>query len=280
MRLERLVHEALDEAINDSNTREEADAAARRRRLSDIIDAEGVRTLVHPILDLDTMTPIGYEALSRGPADSEFERPDKLFRVAYDSDLVLRLERLCRKKALTAAADLPEGRLLFMNIEPDAVGDPELREILTSSLFTQSHITPDKVVLEITERSAITDFPAFRSTLEYLRTLGFACAVDDAGAGYGSLQCLAEVQPEWLKIDMSLVRDCDSDEVRAGLIGSLVTFGESVGVELIAEGVETEEELVAIRELGVRYAQGFLFARPSEPFPTDDEINRPEVRPR
>jgi EAL domain-containing protein (putative c-di-GMP-specific phosphodiesterase class I)/GGDEF domain-containing protein len=274
VRLERLVHEALDHAISDSSTREEADAAARRRRLSDIIDSEGVHTLVHPVMDLETMTPIGYEALSRGPVDSEFERPDKLFRVAYDADLVLRLERLCRKKALEAAKDLPEGRIMFMNIEPDAVGDPELREALSSNMASDTHVTPDKVVLEITERSAITDFPAFRSTLEYLRTLGFSCAVDDAGAGYGSLQCLAELQPDWLKIDMSLTRDCDSDEVRAGLIGSLVTFGDSVGVGLIAEGVETEEELATLRDLGVRYAQGFLFARPSEPFPADDEIDR------
>jgi EAL domain-containing protein (putative c-di-GMP-specific phosphodiesterase class I) len=273
MRLERLVHRALDEAMADSGNREEVDAEDRRRRLADIIDTEAVHTLVHPVVDLENNAVIGYEALSRGPVDSEFERPDKLFRVAYDSDLVLRLERLCRKKALEAAAELPPGRLLFMNIEPEAVGDPELREILTSTLFTQAKIQPEKVVLEITERSAITDFAAFRSTLEYVRALGFRVAVDDAGAGYGSLQCLAEVQPEWLKIDMSLVRDCDTDEVRAGLIGSLVTFGQAVGVELIAEGVETPHELAKIRELGVRFAQGFLFARPVEPFPADEDVS-------
>jgi len=272
MRLERLVHEALDEAMAASNSREEDDAAQRRRRLADIISTEAVHTLVHPVFDLETMTIIGYEALSRGPVDSEFERPDKLFRVAYDTDLVLRLERLCRKKALEAAAMLPEGRLLFMNVEPEAVGDPELREILSSTLLTQSHITTDTIVLEITERAAIIDFTAFRATLEYLRALGFKVAVDDAGAGYGSLQCLAEVHPEWLKIDMSLVRDCDSDEVRAGLIGSLVTFGQSVNVDIIAEGIETPEELAKIRELGVRYAQGFLFSRPVEPFPADEEF--------
>ena len=272
MRLERLVHEALDEAMAASNTREEDDATQRRHRLADIIETESVRTLVHPVFDLETMTIIGYEALSRGPAASEFERPDKLFRVAYDTDLVLRLERLCRKKALAAAAALPEGRMLFMNIEPEAVGDPELREILMSTLLTQAHMTTDSIVLEITERAAITDFPAFRATLEYLRALGFRVAVDDAGAGYGSLQCLAEVQPEWLKIDMSLVRDCDSDEVRAGLIGSLVTFGESVNVDIIAEGIETPEEFAKIRELGVRYAQGFLFSQPVEPFQADDEF--------
>ena len=108
----------------------------------------------------------------------------------------------------------------------------------------RSHITPDRVVLEITERSAITDFPAFRATLEYLRALGFACAVDDAGAGYGSLQCLAEVQPEWLKIDMSLVRDCDTDEVRAQSHRQSCDLRRDRWVSSsIAEGIETVGEL-------------------------------------
>lgn len=270
-RLERLVHEGLDEALESSGTREAKDAQKRTTRLKEIITSESVRTLVHPIFDLGDMSVIGYEALSRGPADSEFEPPDKLFKVAYDSDLVLRLERLCRKKALEAAADLPDDRMLFLNVEPDAVTDPQLREIFTSSLLSQAHITPDRIVLEITERSAIIDFTAFRGALEYLRVLGFTCAVDDAGAGYGSLQCLAEVKPEWLKIDMSLVRGCDTDLVRAQLIGSLCTFAATVDVKLVAEGIETAGELTKLRELGVQFGQGFLFTKPVEPFPDEAE---------
>ncbi|MDP2183546.1 MAG: bifunctional diguanylate cyclase/phosphodiesterase [Actinomycetota bacterium] len=271
-RLERLVHEGLDQALSDSGNREAQDADARCEALREIIADGAVRTVVHPLLDIHTMEIIGYEALSRGPEGSEFERPDKLFKIAYDADLVLRLERLCRKKALEAAESMPAGRLLFLNIEPDAVADPELREIMTTSLLAQSHITPDRIVLEITERSAITDFPAFRSTLEYLRALGFHVAVDDAGAGYGSLQCLAEVHPEWLKIDLSLVRGCDSDEVRASLMGSLVSFADKIGVNLVAEGIETVEELKTLREMGVQYGQGFLFSLPVDPFPSDESF--------
>ncbi len=268
-RLERLVHAGLDAALHDSATREAVDAETRKRRLRDIIDAEEVRTLVHPVFDLGDMSVVGYEALSRGPEKSEFERPDKLFKVAYDADLVMRLERLCRKKAVQAADTLPEGRTIFINIEPDAVADPELREAMTGTLLANSSVTPDRIVLELTERTAISDFTTFRATLEYLRALGFSIAVDDAGAGYGSLQCLAEVHPEWLKVDISLVRNCDADEVRCSLIHSLVQFAESVGVKLIAEGIETAEELATVRELGVRYGQGFLFALPTEPFPDD-----------
>ena len=272
IRLERLVHDGLDSALQDSSSRESVDHERRRDHLAQIIRDEQVRTLVHPILDLGDLSVLGYEALSRGPVDSEFERPDKLFHAAYDHDLVTRLERLCRKKAIEAAATLPAGRLMFINIEPDAVSDPELREIMTTTLLAQSNITPDRIVLEITERAAITDFASFRSTLEYVRALGFSVAVDDAGAGYGSLQCLAEVHPEWLKIDISLIRNIDTDEIRAQLVRSLVMFAGNIGVHLIAEGIETEGELARLRELGVRYGQGFLFTLPVPPFPADDSF--------
>lgn len=272
VRLERLVHLALDRALNDSGTREAVDASYRAERLRYILAKEQVTTYIHPVLKLDDMSVVGYEALSRGPANTEFEHPDKLFRVAYDENLVLSLERLCRKKALEAAASMPEGRLMFINIEPDAVTDPELREIMTTTLLSCSGITPDRIVLEITERTAITDFVTFRATLEYLRALGFGIAIDDAGAGYGSLQCLAETCPEWLKVDISLVRGIDSDEMRTQLVASLVQFAEKMNVRLIAEGVETVEELRTLKSLGVKYGQGFLFARPTADFPADEDF--------
>lgn len=269
VRVERLVYDGLENALAESHAREQVDSAERRRRLKDIIDQEEIRTLVQPVLDLSDFSVIGYEALSRGPEGGEFERPDKLFKVAYDEDLVLQLERLCRKKAITAAADLPEDRMLFLNIEPETIADPELREAVFTTLIAQSGMAPERIVLEITERAAIVDFCGFRSTLEYLRALGFTVAVDDAGAGYGSLQCLAEVRPQWLKIDMSLIRGIDHDPVRRQLVTSLVTFGSEMNVRLIAEGIETREELATLLELGVAFGQGYLFSAPVPPFPPD-----------
>ncbi len=269
-RPERLVYEGLDRAMDSSSSRVATDARRREARLREILDTEAIDTLVHPVVDLTDMRVIGYQALSRGPADDGFERPDKLSRVAYDPDLVIRLERLCRKKALEAAEAMPDGRLLFVDLEPDAVADPQLRDAALSSLLAEGPLTPERIVLEITERSAAVDFRAFRSTLEYLRALGFGVAVGDAGAGYGSLRCLGEVRPEWLKVDLSPVRGCDGDETRRGLIESLAVFAEKTGVGLIAEGIETREELDTLRGLGVRYGQGSLFSLPVEPFPADE----------
>src|SRR5450759_332387 len=126
VRLELLVHEGLETALEESSAREALDAEERRARLRDIIERGGVTTLVHPVYRLDDLSIMGYEAISRGPA-GEFERPDKLLTVAYDADLALRLERLCRSKAIKAASALPAGRLLFLDIEPEAIADPELR---------------------------------------------------------------------------------------------------------------------------------------------------------
>jgi EAL domain-containing protein (putative c-di-GMP-specific phosphodiesterase class I) len=272
IRVERLVHQAIEDAIADSNNREACDASCRMERLKEIIAEGSIRTLVHPVYRLSDLAIIGYEALSRGPEASEFERPDKLFKIAYDADLVIKLERLCRRRAFETARDLPAGRMLFINIEPEAVADPELREIMFSTLVPGAGITPADVVLELTERTAIEDFCSFRATLEYLRTLGFHVAIDDGGAGYGSLQCLAEIRPEWLKIDISLVRDVDTDDVRRSLVASMAIFAERVGVKLIAEGIERVEQLEILRALGVEYGQGFLFCTPQEPYPADADV--------
>jgi len=272
VRLERLVHTALEDALADSEKRERSDGECRKRRLEEIIAGGEIGTLVHPIYRLSDLSIIGYEALSRGPEASEFERPDKLFKVAYDADLVVQLERLCRSRAFEAAASLPEDRLLFVNIEPEAVADPELLDMMLDRLGDSQETGLSRVVFEITERTAVEDFSAFRATLEYLRTLGFRIAVDDGGAGYGSMQCIAEVRPEWLKVDISLIRDVDTDEVRRALVGTLVTFAERTGVKLIAEGIERPGQLAVLRELGVEFGQGYLFCRPQPPYPADEDI--------
>jgi EAL domain-containing protein (putative c-di-GMP-specific phosphodiesterase class I) len=268
VRLERLVYEGLQEALADSHGRQTDDADDRRSRLRVILDEESIRTLVHPILDLDSMDIIGYEALSRGPEGSEFERPDKLFAVAYDEDLVLRLERVCRKRALEMAAGIPEGRLLFLNIEPEAVADPHLRDVVTG----EGALTRGLIVLEVTESAAVADFTSFRGALDYVRALGFKVAIDNAGAGYGSISCVSELHPEWIKVDRALVSGCDSDDIRRSLIESLVTLSARTGSKLIAEGIETVGELNAVRALGVRYGQGFLLAEPSPSFPEPRDI--------
>ena len=267
IRFERQIYTVLEEALQDSATEKDKDAKKRLAALKKIIKEEEVHTLFHPIVKLPDYEIMGYEALSRGPGQGEFERPDKLFKIAYQSDLIIELDRLCRKKALASASDMAPKRMLFLNVEPDSVNDPDLRQIAASALLLDSKLTPDQIVLEITERSAIIDFSAFRSTLEYFRALGFKIAIDDAGAGYATLQSIIELKPDFLKIDMSLIRNIDTDNVKQQLVKALQRFGHETGVKVIAEGIETKAELKTLLEMDIDFGQGFVFAYPSEPFP-------------
>lgn len=267
IRFERQIYTVLEDALQDSASEKDKDAKKRLAILKKIIKEEEIYTLFHPIVKLPDYKIMGYEALSRGPGQGEFERPDKLFKIAYQSDLTIELDRLCRKKALAAACDMAPKRMLFLNVEPDSVNDPDLRQIAASTLLFDSKLTPDQIVLEITERSAIIDFSAFRSTLEYFRALGFKIAIDDAGAGYATLQSIIELKPDFLKIDMSLIRDIDTDNVKQQLVKALQRFGHETGVSVIAEGIETKAELRTLLEIGINLGQGFVFAYPSEPFP-------------
>ena len=267
IRFERQIYTVLEEALQDSASEKDKDAKKRLAALKKIIKEEEVYTLFHPIVKLPDYKIMGYEALSRGPGQGEFERPDKLFKIAYQSDLIIELDRLCRKKALAAASDMAPERMLFLNVEPDSVNDPDLRQIAASTLLLDSKLTPDQIVLEITERSAIINFSAFRSTLEYFRALGFKIAIDDAGAGYATLQSIIELKPDFLKIDMSLIRNIDTDNVKQQLVKALQRFGHETGVKVIAEGIETKAELKTLLEMDIDFGQGFVFAYPSEPFP-------------
>lgn len=265
-RLERQVYRALEDALYDSSVQEAHDAEVRTDKLRDIIRRRAVYTVYQPIVDLRTERVIGYEALSRGP-EGEFERPDKLFKVAYEADLVWRLERLCREQAFKGSRGIDKNQLLFLNVDPDAINDPQFRSPDAIGKTAGSGLKPERIVLELTERTAIKDFTIFRHTLDIFRGLGYKVAIDDVGAGYAALQSIAEVKPDFIKVDMSLIRDTDADTIKQELVKTVVNFARGAKIKLIAEGVETAGELETLEKLGVKIAQGFFFAHPEKAFP-------------
>lgn len=267
IKTERLVFSALEAAKDDVGRRELAEKTKQIEKLRLLLRKENIKVLFQPIVDLNSQAIIGFEALSRGPSD--FESPEKLFRLALESNLVWQLDRLCRQKTFLAARALEEGHLLFLNINSHSVGDPELRQIAESPLFLYGELTPERVVFEISERSMISDIDLFRLVLEYFRALGFQIAIDDAGSGYYSgLEIIAKMRPSYVKIDTPLVRHIDQDPIRQQLVATIVHFASQVGTATIAEGIETPEELATLREIGVSLGQGYLFSPPkslSEP---------------
>lgn len=222
-----------------------------RDRIKDTIDRRAFSAVFQPIVDLETRVVLGYEALTRFDDGTP---PDRMFADATACGMSVALETATLQAAMTASAPLPANRFIDLNVSPELVlAEEPLRTHLRDWGFN--------VVLEITEHVAITDYPALRAAFASLGD-NVQVAVDDAGAGYASLRHITELRPQFVKLDRGLIVGIDSDLIRQALITGMVHFTDGVGSLLIAEGVETEAERATLRALGVRAAQGYLFARP------------------
>lgn len=241
------------------------DTHEAERELWDIIIGGSIRTFLQPVVDIKGGRILGYEALSRGPEGSPLETPDRLFSVGRQSNLLFSLERVCRRKALLAKSRfLGSQQSLFLNVDPQVVHEARHQADITKEVVTTLGIDPGEVVLELTERTAISDYVAFARALEHYTQHGFRVAVDDVGAGYSNLRLIAEVKPDFIKVDMSLVRGIDADPTKQALMETLASLAGKVSARVVAEGVETAAELRTLAALGVSLAQGYFLARPSE----------------
>lgn len=266
---ERIVHRALEESFADALREKEREGRRHAVQLARVIHLGLVRSVYQPVVDIVDRRVIGFEALTR-VGSGRFENVETLFKAAEANDALWSLERLCRRKALEGMPALGPDQLLFLNIEPDSAHDPHLTGPEFLDGLASAGLSPRQVVLELTEHSAVRDFVAFRRTLEQFRTLGFRLAMDDVGSGYAGLQSIAEIAPDFIKADMHLVRGLHTSSIKRELIDTMRRFAESTGITLVAEGVESQEELAALVAVGVRCAQGFLFARPGAPAPFPD----------
>ena len=260
---ERQIRETVDRAREDANLNARIEQRARAQSFLDLVLAEDVTTLYEPIVNVTTREPIGYEALSRGPWDSNLHAPDMLFEMGERSGLVFELDCLCRRKALRGARGLKPGMLLFLNCLPTAIHDPAFQGEVLKQTLEELRLRPSDVVFEISEKESIHNFDIFREARDYYGELGFKVALDDTGVAYGSLEAIMELSPDFIKVDLTLVRGIDTDPPRQELLRALNSVAASINASVIAEGVETSEELATIVSLGISYAQGYLFGHPA-----------------
>ena len=230
-----------------------------------IIKDKKIQPVFQPIVSLKGGEVMGYEALARGPIDSPLHMPAQLFAIAAKHKMLLALEHVCREASIQQTKMLTAGQQLFLNLTPEVINDPEFRNGRTKQVVLHHGLLPEQVTFEITERTAISDFGNFTRALHHYRQQGYCIAVDDAGAGYSSLQAIAELYPDFIKLDMSIVRDIHNNPFKIAILEALVNLASAMNSKIIAEGVETVDELLTVMRLGVGYAQGFFFARPSNP---------------
>ncbi|RNB81575.1 GGDEF domain-containing protein [Brevibacillus fluminis] len=240
------------------------DKYSQIRQFHHILKQEEVQMLFMPIASLKDGEPLGWEALARGPENSQFYSPAALFSYAEETDSVFRLEQLCRKRAFEQLRYLQPHQKMFINLDPRAIDDPFLLRGQALRMLEESNLNPGNIVFEITERHAITNYQVFRKVIEEYRKKGYLIAVDDAGAGYSSLESITEIYPDYIKLDMSLIRGIDTDSIKQALLETIVQFAEKVKCKIIAEGIETEKELNTLMEIGVPYGQGYFLGKPAK----------------
>lgn len=215
-----------------------------------------------PIVSARGRTVFGHEALLRS-SEPSLPHPGAVIDAAVRLEQLDVLGRAIRSRAAGPVAEAPESGALFVNLHVRDLLDPTL----TAPESPLSRIA-SRVVLEITERAALDEVGDVRPRIARLREMGFRIAIDDLGAGYSGLTSFAQLEPEVVKLDMSLVRGIDSSATKQKVVRSMTTLCHDMGMLVVAEGVETAQERDALVELRCDLLQGYLFAKPSRPFPS------------
>jgi EAL domain-containing protein (putative c-di-GMP-specific phosphodiesterase class I) len=226
------------------------------QRLRAVLSDPDVLSLVfQPIVDVVNDEVVAVEALARFDV-TPYRSPDVWFSEAHENGFGVELELLAVTRALAELPMLPESVALSINAGPETVMAPGFHEAIFG-------VPAHRVIVELTEHNAIDDYPGLVDSLRSLRQKGTRISIDDTGSGYSSLAHILKLAPDLIKLDRDLVSGIDVDPVRRALAAALVSFAAETGARIVAEGVETEDELVVLRQLGLRYAQGYYLGRPA-----------------
>lgn len=246
-------------------------AMARGGWLVRLMRGRELRSVFQPIVDaraVDGRYRVhGYECLMRGVRDGHEVSPAPMLDLARAADLLFQLDLAARRTALLAAARHAVRERVFVNFTPHAVYEPRTCLRSTVALVDELGLRRDQVVFEVVETERFDDLTHLARVVGYYRDEGFAVALDDVGAGYASLNALLAVRPDYVKLDMALIRDVDRDASRAVVARKMLEAARELGRRTVVEGVETAGECEWATEHGADYMQGFYFARPAAPPP-------------
>jgi EAL domain-containing protein (putative c-di-GMP-specific phosphodiesterase class I) len=233
----------------------------RRRRIEQVLDGSSLTMVFQPIMEVATGKVVGAEALARFIVEPP-RSPDAWFADAAEVGLGLELELAAVRAAVAELAKSHHGGYLSVNVSAETAISPSLHDVLVD-------VPKERLVLELTEHARVNDYAVLSTAIAPLRQHGVRLAVDDAGAGYASLNHILSLRPDIIKLDRVFTHGIDIDPVRRALASSLVTFGQEIDARVLAEGVETEAEFKVLESLDVGYAQGYYLARPG-PLPMAD----------
>ncbi|WP_022851675.1 EAL domain-containing protein [Limisalsivibrio acetivorans] len=242
------------------------------RNSADVIDLIERRAFVshfQPIVELETMEIFGHECLLRGiNRCGETVYPGDIFPKANSNDLIFRLDRLARETALECSASASVKGSIFINFIPTSIYNPETCLNTTCAMAEELGIDFRRIVFEVVETERVQDFKHLRNIVDYYKRKGFRTALDDIGSGYSSLNALAELEPDIVKIDAQIIQNIHKSDLKRSIFDALLDVSAKNDIQLLAEGIETVDEFNYVRERGVDLAQGYYLAKPA-PKPRD-----------
>lgn len=246
-------------AVGDERSAEElAEAVAR------VASERALRPVFQPIVSLATGYPVGYEGLVRPAPDSGFTNAGSLFTAAEVADRIVELDMAAIETIAARVGRLAPGVYLSLNLSPRTLETEQFHVGELIGILRRRGVEPGQVVIELTEREEIEDLSRLKANLERVRAAGFRIAADDVGAGNAGLRLLSEIAFDVVKVDLSLVQKGLLQESSLAVLRGLREMARRSGASVVAEGVETPEQLVALRRLGITSAQGYLLGRPAD----------------
>ena len=234
-----------------------------RSTLLDVLESGKLSAVFQPIVDYREHGYFAFEGLIRGPAGTALHSPLDLFASAEQYELRPRLEAACRETILHAFSRLKLPGRLFLNNSLEGLHDERLLTADGLEGLYRLGIHPSRIVIELTENQHIADYPGIRDLLTRYRANGFKIAIDDLGEGFANLRMWSEVQPDFVKIDRHFINGIATDRLKHHFVKAMQGLAESCSAQIVAEGIETESDLLAVRDLGIAYGQGYLIERPS-----------------
>jgi len=237
--------------------------------LIDLLRESRLTTHFQPVFRVADGTLFGHEALSRGVAqDGSLVAPGRLFDAAREAGLLFQLDLTARRTAVQRAREAALSGRILINFSPTSVYDPATCLRSTVAAVDAAGIAHDRIIFELVETEEVRDAAHLQRILRFYRDAGFGVALDDVGSGYSSLNVLHRLRPDYLKLDMELVRDVHADPFKAVIAAKVLEIAQRLDIATIAEGIESEDELDWLQAHGATFAQGFLLGRPSaEPAP-------------
>lgn len=227
-----------------------------------ILEKRLLTPVFQPIVNISSAKGLGYEALIRGPVNSELHSPIALFDAAKNQGLLADLEYTCREMSCQRFSELEGPGKLFINVSPMVLLDDGFREGITQGILDRYGLRADRIVIELSEQYPLDDYELINKAADHYREMGFEIALDDIGAGYAGLRTWNEMRPDYVKIDRHFIDQIDKDFAKQEFVSSIQKIASNLNCKVIAEGIETQGQLQTLQSLGVLLGQGYFLGRP------------------